>query len=122
MTRDLQERFDTFIQPEIPLGDEEMFTLDRIALSMDQINEKRPPPNPAKSTDARYKDYTRRFGSKSWELDALEPAYLNDLVERKIEDFIDPDKWKKREAEINHVKNKLAVTALQWKRDEEDEL
>ncbi len=122
MTRDLQERFDTFIHPEVPLGDDEMFTLERIALSMDQINEKRPPPNPAKTTDARFNGYLKMYGSKSWELDALEPSYLNNLVERQIEGYIDEDKWQKQEDRIAEVRKKLSSTALQWKRDEEDEL
>lgn len=122
MTRDLRERFEMFIKPEVARGDEDMFTLERIALSMDQIREKAPPPNPAKATDARFKEYQKRYGSQSWELDALEPAYLNNLVEGKVTDLIDDDRWAKQQARIDEVKSKLAVTAQQWKNDEDDEL
>lgn len=56
------------------------FAVDRIALNMDQIREFNPPPNPAKVTDSRFESYRERFGSESWELDALEPAVLAELI------------------------------------------
>lgn len=115
MTRDLDERFDMFIRADVPLGDEDMFTLERIALSMDQIKEKRPPPNPAKTTDARFGSYIKKYGRSSWELDALEPAYLNNLVEARILGFIDDDKWDERKARITEVRERLAKTAREWK-------
>ncbi len=52
----------------------------RLALNMDQIREVDPPPNPAKVTDSRAKDYIARYGEESWELDALSPAYLGRLI------------------------------------------
>lgn len=76
MTRDLTDRIGLFN----PYG----FELRRIALNMDQIEEKQPPPNPAKTTDARSDGYIARFGHESWELDALEPSYLVDLVRTHI--------------------------------------
>jgi hypothetical protein len=54
----------------------------RLALNMDQIERYNPPPNPAKLTDSRANGYIARYGSSSWELDALEPTVLARLVPR----------------------------------------
>jgi hypothetical protein len=60
---------------------------------MDQIEQYSPPPNPAKKTDARYRNYVIEFGAESWELDALDPDVLAGLVEAAINRFRDPQKW-----------------------------
>jgi hypothetical protein len=65
----------------------------RIALSRAQVNEYDPPPNPAKVTDSRYRDYSILHGDESWELDALEPKVLVDLITETVGGFIDWDKW-----------------------------
>lgn len=109
MTRDLQERFDLF------LGDtDDMFTLHRIALTRDQIDEKNPPPNPAKTTDSRFSNYLREHGDESWELDALEPSYLVDLVTRHIENHIDDDAWAERQQHVESVRSKLTAVSKQF--------
>lgn len=112
MTRDLQDRFQMFIEPD----DFDRFTLSRIALEMSQIEEKRPPPNPAKTTDSRFQGYRKKFGDESWELDALEPSYMSDLVENHIEQFIDKSNWADRATEIDDTKNRLAKTAREWRK------
>jgi hypothetical protein len=108
MTRDLSERIRMFAEEE---HYQEKIELRRIALTMDQIRVKRPPPNPAKTTDARFKDYMRKFGHESWELDALEPAFLVDLVETEFQKFIDDDDWKERSEEIEAIRVKLNKVA-----------
>lgn len=40
--------------------------VDRIALNRDQIDRYSPPPNPAKVTDSRARDYIARHGRTSW--------------------------------------------------------
>lgn len=106
MSRDLEERIRMFAE-----DDDQLIQFERIALNMDQILELKPPPNPAKSTDARFKDYERRFGSKSWELDALSPTQLRHLLQGHLETYIDPDLWKEREEEIANVKKELQKVA-----------
>lgn len=64
-----------------------------IALTMDQINEYNPPPNPAKITDPRAKDYISAHGEVSWELDALQPKMLNQLLKDNIEALVDMNKY-----------------------------
>lgn len=109
MTRDLQERITMFATNGGDYSEE--FTLHRIALSMEQIEEKRPPPNPAKTTDARFSSYRRKYGTESWELDALEPSYLTDLVENYITRHIEHDDWEARREEIEHVRGQLDEVA-----------
>lgn len=76
----------------------EMFTggikVIRIALNMDQIERFKPPPNPAKVTDSRFKAYMEQYGHESWELDAMKPKYLVDLIQRYIRKFTDAKKFK----------------------------
>jgi hypothetical protein len=108
MTRDLRERIFLFADNDQHRYD---IALKRIALTMDQIDEVGPPPNPAKSTDARFADYRRKFGSESWELDALTPQYLNALVKKHIDPLIDWDIWNDRIDEINAVKTKIIEVA-----------
>lgn len=63
----------------------------RIALNMDQIELYDPPPNPTKTTDSRSDDYIARYGDDSWELDALEPSVLTELIEEEIGGIVDMD-------------------------------
>lgn len=76
--------------------------VEKVGLTMDQIRELKPPPNPAKITDSRAADYIAKYGNKSWELDALPPKYLNQLVDGAIAALCDTklvDKVRKREDE-----------------------
>lgn len=77
MSRDISDRLSLFAGTEI--------RVKRIALTMTQIRQYSPPPNPAKLTDSRGSDYITRFGSQSWELDALEPQVLVDLITSHVE-------------------------------------
>lgn len=63
--------------------------VQRIALTTEQVETYNPPPNPAKLTDSRAKEYIKRFGHTSWEVNALSPTDLNDFLERRIEKLID---------------------------------
>jgi hypothetical protein len=84
MTRDIGDRLRTFG------ADVEV---DRVALNFDQVEAYAPPPNPAKATDARFEAYRERFGDESWELDALEPATLVELVEDRLCWLRDDERW-----------------------------
>ena len=69
------------------------FDIDHIALTYAQIETYNPPPNPAKLTDPRAKDFVREHGYTSWEVDALPPEVLNTLLEKAIIDLIDLGKY-----------------------------
>ncbi len=65
--------------------------VERIALTMDQVEQYNPPPNYAKATDSRFDGYVEQYGTDCWELDALEPQVLTDLVDGKIREHLDDD-------------------------------
>ncbi len=65
----------------------------RLALNMDQVEQYDPPPNPAKLTDSRCAEYIKKYGRSSWELDALEPDVLVELLTREVEGLRDPYLW-----------------------------
>lgn len=88
MTRDIVDRMETF-----GLSDCWMFYVKRIALTMDQVRQYRPPPNPAKLSDSRAEGYIREYGYDSWELDALEPQVLYDLIEDETLAYLQDDRW-----------------------------
>lgn len=85
MIRDVRERLQEFgIEVEV----------QPIALTMEQIREFNPPPNPAKITDPRAKWYIEKYGKTSWELDALPPRELIRLAENAVKNIIDIDLYK----------------------------
>jgi len=75
MSRDILDRLTLFMGG---------MKVNRIALNADQIRKYNPPPNPAKLTDSRATGYIKKFGNKSWELDALEPAVMAKLIEKTL--------------------------------------
>lgn len=62
-----------------------------VALTTAQVRQYNPPPNPAKITDPRAKWYIQKYGNTSWEVDALEPDVLHNLLRRYIESYMDMD-------------------------------
>lgn len=113
MTRDISERLKLlagYAGPKIETR--------RIALTMDQIEEHNPPPNPAKITDSRFNGYVAEYGMESWELDALEPQALAGLIEEHILGLRDDDDWKEKVAIENAHRVTLQV-ATYWTPDEE---
>jgi len=105
MTRDIEDRLAMFrCQVDVK----------RLALNMDQVEKYKPPPNPAKTTDARFRSYLLVYGSESWELDALDPDVLAALVEDAVNGFRDPQKWSttvEREIEDRAL---LKTAAQEW--------
>jgi hypothetical protein len=101
MTRDIRERLALFGAESCEMA------INRIALNIDQINQYNPPPNPAKLTDTRAEKYIKEFGKTSWELDALEPRKLDELVSRTVEQYIDADLMEKAKKRQQEEKDKL---------------
>lgn len=93
---------------------EPAFTVNRIALNMDQVEEYNPPPNPAKITDSRFEGYERVYGDESWELDALDPAVLDALIEDHVLELRDDEAWgASLSIETTH-QELLALTSTRW--------
>jgi hypothetical protein len=120
MTRDIEERLNMFLtgandwREVCEPDDESLIRMHRIALNMRQVREYNPPPNPAKTTDARFASYEHEFGDKSWELDALEPRVLENLIDAQVRDLIEPDAWEIAETRQQAEKDSLASAAARW--------
>lgn len=89
----------------------------RIALNMDQIEEHGPPPNPAKTTDARAGGYVRSYGRQSWELDALPPDVLDDLIRSHIDSELDPRLFAAARQREDEERGRIRTLARGWGRD-----
>ena len=105
MTRDIRDRLEMFMGGT---------KVNRLALNIEQINEYDPPPNPAKFQDPRAAAYIQEFGEESWELDALEPSVLAQLIEDAILKVRDEELWEEAVAEENEHRELLAQTSSQW--------
>lgn len=105
MSRDIFDRVETFMGGT-------GFT--RIALTMEQVRTHKPPPNPAKVTDSRCKAYVEKYGNESWELDALEPVTLAELIRDKVETMCNPTQWNKDLERKQEIKGRLVRLSKGW--------
>lgn len=134
MLRDVQERLDEYTNMgillervggkltaesdaarEVRKGNYIDVTVEKLALTMDQVDEHNPPPNPAKTTDSRFDKFSEKFGDESWEVDALPPAVLRDIITERLEELIDMDKIeniKDREERDKELLEKAVETML----------
>ena len=101
MTRDIIERLALFVGQDIEVK--------RLALNFNQVERYAPPPNPTKLTDSRAGPYLDEFGGSSWELDALSPAIIADLITEAIESVRDENLWQaataREEEEIQSLRD-----------------
>jgi hypothetical protein len=108
MTRDIQERLELFTRGDM--------RLHRLALNIDQIKKYNPPPNPAKVTDPRADAYIAEFGQVSWELDALKPQVIAQLVRTNVTKFMNKKIWKEDLEREATEKNQLRKASKYWDR------
>lgn len=108
MTRDNRDRLNMF-------GENAEIEVIRVALNEDQVQRYRPPPNPAKLTDSRAQGYVERFGYDSWELDALEPNVIDEIVSAEIETGIDWDAWTDVQEREKAARKRMEKLAKDWK-------
>lgn len=100
MTRDIQERLDMFGADVY---------VKRVALTMEQIDFYSPPPNPAKITDSRCDKYIAQYGHESWELDALEPKVITDLIKEQVTMYRDDGLYQRVCNKENREKRELQM-------------
>ncbi len=106
MSRDIEDRLTTFAEGRVELR--------RLALNMDQIDQYNPPPNPAKQTDSRFKSYKEIYGGESWELDALRPEILIELITGEIESLLDRDLFDARLKEEAEARAEMQQISDRW--------
>lgn len=98
MVRDIEQRLAEF---------QTTCAVVKIALTMDQVRQYRPPPNPAKITDPRAAAYIKKYGPRSWEVDALPPNVLTRLIRRAFDSEIDTALMDKIKAQEESDKKRL---------------
>ncbi len=139
MTRDIDDRLSVFVASDyvrakteedgVELDDDAasyinrrakealgLFTVDRIALTMAQVRQYNPPPNPAKVTDSRAAGYIRKYGNESWELDALDPPVMTQLIRDSVEALIEGIPWDEEIAREREGQRLLRQASTDWRR------
>lgn len=115
MSRDIEERLQLFgNQDGGGIFKSRFLGLRRIALNMNQIEEFNPPPNPAKITDTRAKGYIEKFGDESWELDALEPKVITELISDTISEFADDYVMEEVKRRVEEEKKVMNLICDDW--------
>lgn len=109
MSRDIAERLRKF-------SDQTPIEVRRLALNMEQIEQLRPPENPAKITDSRASNYISRFGESSWELDAIAPEQLATMVRDAISALRIDNLWEASVARETKEKKTLEKIAEDLKK------
>jgi hypothetical protein len=111
MVRDVEERLREM--------DVESLEVVNPALTMDQVKEYDPPENPAKQTDPRAKWYIEKYGNSSWELDALPPPVLMQIIRDNVVKYMDLDQF--QEMRIKEANQKKVITKYASEYIEDDE-
>jgi len=129
---DIPGRFKLFFDKwnRMTIGAPKALEIRRVALNFDQIELYNPPPNPAKETDSRFAAYQEQFGDESWELDALPPTTLLEIIQAAVDEFKDVDMYQAKEAEEAADRSTLKSISANYdeveqflsdKKDDEDE-
>lgn len=121
MVRDIRERLTEFGCPK-------WLDVRKLALTMEQVEKYKCPPNPLKTvtpkmkswsgvrgrlSDSRAAEYVEKHGTESWELDALPPDVLEDMLADVVKSYIDKEKMDaviSRENKIKTALKKVAAT------------
>lgn len=106
MSRDIVDRLRTFETYGVEFH--------RLALNMEQVEQYGPPPNPTKLTDSRAGGYIDEYGLECWELDALEPQVISDLIRDNVAQYRDEAAYKKVIAREREEKQLLEAVAQNW--------
>ena len=85
--RDLDERFKEYDHHGHDIS------IKKIALTSDQVKQFNLAPNPTKSSDSGFPSYVEKYGEFCWELDAIPPNDLREIILRAFEHEIDQDIW-----------------------------
>ncbi len=88
MVRDVEDRLLLLTRQGVELE------VIKLAITQNQIAQYNPPPNPAKLSDSRAAAFIAQYGDSSYEVDALPPDVLSDIVRGAVEGAIDPGLWR----------------------------
>lgn len=111
MVRDVRDRLEMFGVRGIEVR--------KLALNMAQVKHYNPPPNPAKVTDSRAAEYIKKHGASSWEVDALPPNVLAQIIRNALDALVDAtemDKVKAQEALDKEQLTKAVASIMKKKK------
>jgi len=88
--------------------------VERVALNLDQVRQYGLPANQVKDSqyDRKAKAYIERFGRESWEIEALDPVVLQDLIEQAILKHLDWELFEARQKLVTDGRRMLSKQAL----------
>lgn len=98
---------------------DEAIDVRHIALTLSQIDEYQLPSDPVKSTDPRAGKYLEMLSEKglkegAWEMDALSPTVLHDLIEQEINTVRDVNHWNQLDDQQARDRESLKQIAERW--------
>jgi hypothetical protein len=115
MTRDITDRIREFISGNIgSTYANAFFKVQRLALNMDQVRRFNLPENYAKVSDTKVAAYIAEYGIHSWELDALQPDFIAELIEDSIRELCDTDEFNACQAAEEEQRELLTKVSNQW--------
>ena len=89
-------------------------TLERIALTSEQVAGLPSFPAQDKKKDPRYAWFVEHYGKTCWELDALDPNDLREIVEQAIQNEIEPVAWERCATVEEAEKESLRTVLDRW--------
>lgn len=81
MVRDIDERLNELFRVPVDVR--------KLAITPAQVVQYAPPPNPAKMSDSRAAAFVARYGPNSYEVDALPPNVLTEIINDAIDEYED---------------------------------
>ncbi len=81
MVRDINDRLNYLFGGSV--------RVEKLAITPLQVARYNPPANPAKMTDSRAAAFVERYGSSSYEVDALPPDVLTEIINAAVLNYVD---------------------------------
>jgi hypothetical protein len=107
---DIPKRFQIFMSKH----GHDSVEVNRVALNWEQVRIYNPPPNPAKETDSRFGGYQQQYGDESWELDALDPNTLLEIIQGAVDEIKDDSAYDAIAEDEERDRELLTRAANQW--------
>ena len=86
----------------------------RFALTREQIEQFQLPPNPAKIKDTMARGWIEKNGNVAWELDALEPHVLENILEKAIQSQINQDSLAERNNNVSKTREAMQIQGKEY--------
>lgn len=114
MVRDIEDRLTMFGVKNLEVR--------KLALTPAQIQQYDPPPNPVKFTDSRSAKYQSEHGDECWEVDALEPRILQQIIRTAFESVVNQPLMNRIKAKEVDLRKKLKLATIKIDGGDEDDL